>query len=443
MVRLSKIGRIPQSAADTGTSMGNGETIGGRSSIRSEVADDTSQLAQDGRLPRAPQLVMVPSQGAGPVAIEIQPSQPQAAPRAQQARVAPTVQQPQATPNVQQSQVAPEVRQSRAAPAVQQAQVVQQPQAAGNTRQSEVPPEVRQSWADSNVQLAWIASDVRQAQAASAADQSQPEFPDPPVSTVTVHNIGHGSGRARTSLVTKFLGTAAVLSCGVVAAWALSSVLFPSAPKDEVPDQTLSMVAPAPEDVSAQREQEPPADNSQSTAPATQVEQATFVVANANQPQPQNDQQQPPSQAVDQQQPPSQAVNEQQQPQPQPRLSEQQTTSQQQVNNEQAQLPQPQQKGETSLSPAEVDRLTKLGEKMLGQGDLATARRVLEHAAQARGARAALLLGATYDPDGLRKMGVVGMRPDLEKAHMWYARAAEFGSTEASHRLAGLGQRGH
>jgi TPR repeat protein len=249
-------------------------------------------------------------------------------------------------------------------------------------------------------------------------------------------------------------------------------MLFPNAQKDEVPDQ--SILATAPEDVSAQREQAPTDNssdssqfttNSQSTAPSPPaVDQATFVVASpAAQSQPQNDQQQPPPQNQ-QPQPQPQTLNEQPQspqpqalneqpraqpqvlnvqPQPQPWPTGQQTTSPQQVSNEQARSPQPQQKSEISLTPQEINRLTNLGEKMLGQGDLATARRLLEHAAQARGAQAALLLGATYDPEGLRKMGVVGMRPDLEKAHMWYARAAEFGSSEASRRLAGLGQRAH
>jgi hypothetical protein len=474
---------------DMGTLMGNGEIIM-RSS--SDVSEDTPQLAQDGarpgasvRLPPAPQLVMVSSQGAGPVAIEIQPSQPHAAPTVQQAQIAPTVQHaqvaatvqpPRAAPNVQQSRAAAEIRQSqaavqqpraaatvqppRAAPNVQQsraaaevrqsqaavqqsraAATVQQPQAVPNVRQSQVAPEVRQSRAASSAQLAWIASGVRPSEAPPIVDQSQlepsPDLQAAPIRSVTVHDIVHESGRARVSLFTKFLGTAAVVSCGLVAAWAIGSMFFSNAPKDEVRDPS-QMEAAAPQDVSAEREQAP-SDNSQSatvSTPATQVEQATYVVANTSptaQPQPQNDQQQPRSQAlIEQQQPPQQRPNEQQT-----------TPLPQQVSNDQAEPPRPQQKSEISLSAEEVERLTNLGEKMLAQGDLATARRLLEHAAQARGARAALLLGATYDPDGLRKMGAVGVRPDLEKAHMWYARAAEFGSSEASHRLAGLGQRSH
>jgi hypothetical protein len=488
--------RISQGAGATGKSMGNGDT-NTRSSVRSDVSEDTSQLAQDGgessRLPRAPQLVMV-SQGAGPVAIEIQPSQPPAAPIVRQPQVAPTVQNAPAAPTVRQPQIAPAAQHAPAAPTVRQPQMppaaqhapaapavqhapanpnirqsqvapevrqsvqqppppptVQQLQASANVRQSQVAPEMRQSRATSSAQLAWIASDVPASQASPAVGHSRPGTPDLEAETirpVTIRDIGHDSGRARTGLGPKLFGAAAVVACGVVAVWALGSVVFPNAPKDAGRDQNLSILSPAPEDASAQREQAPsdnpqlagdnsqPADDPQSPAasmpaPATQTEQATFVAANpAAQPQPQSDQQQPQLQALNEQ------------PQPQSRQNEP-TASPQQVGNEQAQSPQPQQKSEISLSPQEVDRLTNLGEKMLAQGDVSTARRLLEHAAQARGARAALLLGATYDPEGLRKMGVLGMRPDLEKAHMWYSRAAEYGSSEASRRLAGNGQRGH
>jgi hypothetical protein len=473
--------------------MGNGETTS--SSVRSDVSEGASQLAQDGgeasRLPRAPQLVMVPTQGAGPVAIEIQPAQPAAAPPVRQPQVAPAVQHPQPVPNIRQAApppvprppVAPTFRQPPAAPAVQQPQAtpnirqsqvapevrqsvqppppppVQQPQAGANLRQSQITPEMResqispemrQSRSNSNAQLAWIASDVRPSQADPVDYDAQPPEPEAePIRSMTRRDIGHDSGRAPIGLVPKILGTAAVVGVGVVAAWVLGTVVFPNAPKDEVRDRNLSILAPAPEDASAQQappadnpqttdnsqaaDNSQPADNSQSTAASVLAPAPGALVVATPEPQPQ--------QQSAQQQPQVQALNEQ--PQPQQRLSEQQITSPQQVGNDQAQSPPSQQKSEISLSPQEVDRLTNLGEKMLAQGDVSTARRLLEHAAEARGARAALLLGATYDPEGLRKMGVLGMRPDVDKAHMWYTRAAQYGSTEASRRLAGLGQRGH
>jgi len=88
----------------------------------------------------------------------------------------------------------------------------------------------------------------------------------------------------------------------------------------------------------------------------------------------------------------------------------------------------------------QVDQLIKLSEKFLVQGDVATARRLLERAARARDARATLMLAATYDPEGLRTMGAMGIRPDLEQAHFWYTRALEFGCREASLRLMALAQ---
>jgi DnaJ domain len=74
------------------------------------------------------------------------------------------------------------------------------------------------------------------------------------------------------------------------------------------------------------------------------------------------------------------------------------------------------------------------------QVDVATARRLLERAARTRDARATLMLAATYDPEGLRTMGAMGIRPDLEQAHFWYTRALEFGCREASLRLMALAQ---
>jgi hypothetical protein len=94
------------------------------------------------------------------------------------------------------------------------------------------------------------------------------------------------------------------------------------------------------------------------------------------------------------------------------------------------------------LSPDELDRLIHRGEAFLDQGDVAAARLVLERAAEARDPRAALALGSTYDPNVLRRMGVVGVQPDAEKARVWYERAAEFGSGEASQRLTALAQLG-
>jgi hypothetical protein len=87
------------------------------------------------------------------------------------------------------------------------------------------------------------------------------------------------------------------------------------------------------------------------------------------------------------------------------------------------------------LERDEVDMLIRRGQQFLAAGDLAAARVLLQRAAEARDARAALALGATYDPNVLQQLGVRGIVADIGQARMWYERAKEFGSTEAPRRL--------
>jgi hypothetical protein len=91
-----------------------------------------------------------------------------------------------------------------------------------------------------------------------------------------------------------------------------------------------------------------------------------------------------------------------------------------------------------ALDAAEIERLVKRGEDYLAQGDIAAARLILGRAAEARDARAAMSLGATYDPAVLRKLHVLGFRPDVAQARAWYDKAAGYGSSEAAARLATL-----
>jgi hypothetical protein len=92
----------------------------------------------------------------------------------------------------------------------------------------------------------------------------------------------------------------------------------------------------------------------------------------------------------------------------------------------------------TAFEPGEVERLVKRGEAYLAQGDIAAARLILGRAAEARDARATFSLGASYDPAVLKKLHVVGFRPDLAQARAWYEKAASYGSADASQRLAAL-----
>ena len=89
-----------------------------------------------------------------------------------------------------------------------------------------------------------------------------------------------------------------------------------------------------------------------------------------------------------------------------------------------------------ALDPEEVKLLIKQGEQFVATGDLVTARTVLQRAAQAGDATAAVALGATYDPTVLTRLGVVGMGgADVEQARHWYQQAESLGSAEATKQL--------
>jgi hypothetical protein len=87
------------------------------------------------------------------------------------------------------------------------------------------------------------------------------------------------------------------------------------------------------------------------------------------------------------------------------------------------------------LDPEEIEMLLRRGRGLLGTGDIAAARLLLRRAANAGNAEAGLELGASYDPEFLRKLGVLGFAADPEQARIWYQRAAELGSTEAARRV--------
>jgi TPR repeat protein len=91
------------------------------------------------------------------------------------------------------------------------------------------------------------------------------------------------------------------------------------------------------------------------------------------------------------------------------------------------------------LDRDEIATLMTRAEDFMAKSDMAAARLLLQRAAEAGEARAALALGATYDPSALQAMGIVGVAPDLAKARVWYEKAAEFGSAEAGRRLSALG----
>ena len=72
----------------------------------------------------------------------------------------------------------------------------------------------------------------------------------------------------------------------------------------------------------------------------------------------------------------------------------------------------------------------------LAAGDIAGARAFLERAAEAGDTRALLVLGDTYDPSTLARMGAVGLKGDATRARDYYSRALAAGVTAARDRIA-------
>src|SRR5262249_37887304 len=93
------------------------------------------------------------------------------------------------------------------------------------------------------------------------------------------------------------------------------------------------------------------------------------------------------------------------------------------------------------FDPDEINLLMKQGEQLIAAGDVVTARTVFQRAAEAGDANAAMALGATYDPNVLAKLGVVGLSAEVEQARSWYQRAETLGSPDARRRLDVLADR--
>ncbi len=103
-------------------------------------------------------------------------------------------------------------------------------------------------------------------------------------------------------------------------------------------------------------------------------------------------------------------------------------------------LPAPTASAETvrSLDAREVAALIRRGQDLLASGDVQSARLLLMRGAEARDARAALLVGTTYDPALLRQIGADGPLADAAQARTWYQRAKEWGEPDAQRKLEAL-----
>jgi len=78
------------------------------------------------------------------------------------------------------------------------------------------------------------------------------------------------------------------------------------------------------------------------------------------------------------------------------------------------------------------------GQKMIDVGYFAGARAYFKRAAEAGSGDAALLLGATYDPDFIKKIGAQGIKADPKEARGWYERAKQLGVEGAEDKLNAL-----
>ena len=90
------------------------------------------------------------------------------------------------------------------------------------------------------------------------------------------------------------------------------------------------------------------------------------------------------------------------------------------------------------IDPDELAALLKRAKSLLSIGDITSARLLLERAADAQEAEAALMLAGTYDPQVLGGQDLRSVTPDPAAAKVWYQKAAQLGSADARRRLGQL-----
>jgi hypothetical protein len=85
----------------------------------------------------------------------------------------------------------------------------------------------------------------------------------------------------------------------------------------------------------------------------------------------------------------------------------------------------------SGFSGAEMAELVAHGDTLLRNADLASARLFYERAANAGDGRAALRLGATFDPEFLGRLGLGKLQANPAVARSWYSRARDLGAVDA------------
>lgn len=90
------------------------------------------------------------------------------------------------------------------------------------------------------------------------------------------------------------------------------------------------------------------------------------------------------------------------------------------------------------IDAAELAAMLERAKGMVGIGDIAAARLLLERAANAGEAHAALLLAQTYDSEVLGAPNLRSVTADSNAARRWYEKAVKLGSADAKSRLSSL-----
>jgi hypothetical protein len=90
------------------------------------------------------------------------------------------------------------------------------------------------------------------------------------------------------------------------------------------------------------------------------------------------------------------------------------------------------------LGADELATLMTRAKGLLATGDISPARLLLERAADALDAGAALMLAQTYDPAVMGTQDSRNINTDPALARSWYQRAAQLGSADATRRLSQL-----
>ena len=92
---------------------------------------------------------------------------------------------------------------------------------------------------------------------------------------------------------------------------------------------------------------------------------------------------------------------------------------------------------EPHVTAEQIEALLAHGDALVSMADVTSGRLFYRRAADAGDGRAAIRLGATYDPSFIARAGLSGVRGDMAAAVYWYRRARDLGASEAEILLKG------